>query len=255
MIILLPKRTLKFCLMILIMLVFVGGAYAHISEKRGRNNISDIVWAIETEEKVISLTFDDGPDPIYTPQILKILEENQVKSTFFTVGKQIVRFPEVARMMAESGQEIANHTYSHPYLDHISSDLLKSELEKADETIQQYTNTKPKLFRPPGGFYNNEIIKIAKEKGYKIILWSWTQQTRDWVNPGTEYIIKKVLSNAKNGDIVIFHDCGGDRSQTVNALEPIILGLKEKGFQMITVSELLTKGEQGKPITTLRLFE
>jgi len=254
MIILLSKRTLYFTLIPLVLLGLVGGAFAHISEKRGKN-IDDAVWAVETDEKVISFTFDDGPDPTFTPQILKILKKNEVKGTFFTVGKQIVRFPEVARMIVSDGHEIANHTYSHPYLNNLNLDQFHEELEKAHQTIMEYTKKEPTLFRPPGGFYNQDIISIAKEKGYKTILWSWTQQTRDWANPGTEYIIKKVLTNAKSGDIVIFHDCGGDRSQTVNALEPIIIGLKEKGFRLITVSELLTKGDNVKPITTLKLYE
>lgn len=254
MIILLSKKTLYFICVLFLFLGIAGGAFARISELRGRN-ISDVVWAVETEEKVISFTFDDGPDPIFTPQILEILKKNDVKCTFFTVGRQIVRFPEVAQKIAAEGHEIANHTYSHPYLDNIDLGQFKGELEKAHQTIVQYTQFQPTLFRPPGGFYNKEIIDIAKKEGYKIILWSWTQQTRDWANPGTEYIINKVLTNAKNGDIVIFHDCGGDRTQTVQALEPIITGLKEKGFQLVTVSELLTKGDNVQPITTIKLFE
>ncbi|ATW25139.1 polysaccharide deacetylase family protein [Candidatus Formimonas warabiya] len=254
MIILLSKRTLIGVLVVLMTVGFVGGAFAHISRERGKHDFSGIVWAVDTPEKVISLTFDDGPDPEYTPMILDILEKNGIKGTFFTVGKQVEDFPEIAKMIVEKGNEIANHTYTHPRLNRLRMDQLNVELEKAHQAIVAQTHVAPTLFRPPGGFYNEAIVDLAKKKGYKVILWSWTQDTKDWANPGTNNIIKKVLKNAENGDIVIFHDCGGNRMQTIKALQPVIDGLKKDGFKMITVSELLKKGET-KEVLNKSFFE
>jgi len=256
MIILVSKKTVVSAAAALILaVILVSGAFARLSLPRGRNDIDGVIWAVNTQEKAVALTFDDGPDPEYTSVILDILKKNGVKATFFTVGERVERFPKTSRAIVESGNEIANHTYSHPSLEQIKPKILTMELEKAHQAIVNTTNTEPALFRPPGGVYNDTIIDTAREKGYQVVMWSWTQDTRDWANPGTNMIVKKVVGNIANGDIIIFHDCGGNRSQTVNALQPIITALKAKGFDMITVSELLEKGEIVHQMTGTPLFE
>ncbi|MFB0828485.1 polysaccharide deacetylase family protein [Brevibacillus laterosporus] len=204
-------------------------------EKRG-----EAIWDLPTEKKAIALTFDDGPNETYTPQILELLQKYGVKSTFFTVGNRIKKNPKLTKQMVQQHHELANHTFTHPDLRRLSKQRLKIELESAQSMIQTTTGVVPTLFRPPGGSYNEKIVAAAKEMGYLVVMWSWHQDTKDWTNPGVQKIVNKVLKNVRNGDIILFHDHGGDRQQTVDALKIILPELKKRGFEMITVSELIS---------------
>lgn len=110
-----------------------------------------------------------------------------------------------------------------------------------NEVIYGITGTYPKLFRPVEGNYNDRLINIAVEQNFKVIMWSWHQDTEDWKNPGVQKIVEKVLTGTKPGDVILFHDGGGNRSQTVQALEKIIPKLKQQGYEFVTVSELMNK--------------
>lgn len=208
-------------------------------EERG-----EVVWDVKTEQKVIALTFDDGPNPAYTPQILDLLKQYNARCTFFLVGQRVKKFPQIARRIVAEGHEAGNHTFSHPYLHRSGAERIKDEIAKGGETIYAATGQKPKLFRSPGGYYNDKIVHESKSAGYKMIMWSWHQDTRDWSDPGVKKIVGKVLRNARKGDIVLFHDHGGDRRQTINALKEILPELQKRGFQFVTVSELLTLEKQ-----------
>ncbi|MGE5704369.1 MAG: polysaccharide deacetylase family protein [Clostridia bacterium] len=199
----------------------------------------EIVWEVPTAKRMIALTFDDGPDARYTPQIASLLKEYDAKATFFVVGTRVQKNPEIIRQLLKDGNELANHTYSHPDLRKISEQRLKEEVTKTQETIYAATGFTPKLFRPPGGYYSESLIRVVKDAGFQVIMWSWHQDTRDWSDPGVKKIVKKVLKNARNGDIVLFHDYGGARSQTVRALKEILPELHRRGFHFVTVSELL----------------
>lgn len=219
----------------------LSGAASAASDK-GREYYEtrgDIVWEVPTESRVIALTFDDGPDPVYTPQIAALLKQYQAKSTFFVVGNRVSQYPEIVKALANDKHEIANHTYNHPDIRRISSGRLLEEVQKTQETIYEATGIRPRLFRPPGGYYNQTVINTAKQAGFLVIMWSWHQDTRDWSDPGVKKIVDKVLNNARNGDIVLFHDYGGNRKQTLQALEQILPELKNRGYQFVTVSELM----------------
>ncbi len=155
------------------------------------------------------------------------------------MGSRVNSFPEVARLLASEQHELANHTYTHPDMRRISPEKLAQEVAKTQETIYEVTGTKPLLFRPPGGYYSESIVNIAKRAGALVIMWSWHQDTRDWSDPGVKKIVNKVLKNARNGDIVLFHDYGGNRKQTVQALKEILPELQNRGYQFVTVSELM----------------
>nr|WP_233566843.1 polysaccharide deacetylase family protein [Cohnella endophytica] len=200
----------------------------------------DIVWEVPMEEKLIALTFDDGPNPKTTPEILDLLAENGAKSTFFVVGKRMERFPEVVRREALEGHEVANHTYSHLYFTKgVSRKRIVEELEQAQNQIIDLTGQNCQWFRPPGGFYTDTVVDTVRKNGYTVILWSWHQDTQDWLAPGVSRIVNKVLNNARNGDIVLLHDHVDGSTQTVQALRTILPELKKRGFKMVTVSELL----------------
>ncbi|WP_227874393.1 polysaccharide deacetylase family protein [Tumebacillus algifaecis] len=221
-----------------------------LAQKRGRfyyERRGEVVWEVPTEQKVIALTFDDGPDPRYTPQILEILKKYHAKATFFVVGSRVEKFPEIAKREVKEGHELANHTYGHPTMTKISAESLREEIDKAEAVVTTVTGTKPSTFRPPGGVYNDTVVNTAKTAGYLVVMWSWNQDTRDWSNPGVDKIVDRVLSNVHNGGIVLFHDMGGDRSQTVSALEKIMPELVKKGYRFLTVSELL-QIKHGSPL-------
>ncbi|WP_442598901.1 polysaccharide deacetylase family protein [Neobacillus sp. D3-1R] len=212
--------------------------------KRGKfEKTGHVFWDIRTKEKLVALTFDDGPDPIYTPQILDALEKYDAKATFFVIGQEAERYPEIIKRQAKEGHELANHTYRHYFKDNFNKNKLKSELTTAGEVIEKLTGNPPALFRPIAGYYDEQIIDTAIESGYEVILWSWHQDTKDWSKPGVGKITNNVISDTKPGDIVIFHDAGGDRSQTVKAIENILEVLYEEGFKCVTVSEMLGRSE------------
>lgn len=199
-----------------------------------------MLWDIQTEEKVIALTFDDGPDPRYTSQILEVLAKYDAKATFFVLGKNAEKYPEIIKRQYNEGHELANHTYSHQFK---SSEIkLQDELKKTNDIIYDITGFAPTLFRPVGGMYTDNIINTAYKSGYKVVIWSWHLDTLDWKNPGVSKISKKVLDGASPGDVVLFHDGGGNRAQTVKALEQILPELQKRGYKFVTISELMEDG-------------
>ncbi len=225
-----------------IFILFFSIAYVSLASDKGRPYYEKkgyILWDIKTEEKVIALTFDDGPHATYTPEILNLLTKYDAKATFFVIGERAEQFPDLILELANKGHEIANHTYTHAYS--ITPEKLETELKKTNEIIHDITGIYPLLYRPVGGRYDDDIINTAVSNGYKVVLWSWHQDTKDWKSPGIINIVTTVLSGAKPGDIVLFHDAGGNRSQTVRALEEILPELKKQGYEFLTVSELLDR--------------
>lgn len=226
----------------LILMLGTSSAYAKPVQKNRQyyEERGEIVWEVPTHDKLIALTFDDGPDPVQTPQILALLKQYQAKGTFFVLGKWAEKFPELVMQEQQEGHEVANHTYAHTYaVKSTARDKFTQDMVAAEQSITDAGVPRPLLFRPPGGFYNDMVIDVAKQKGYTIVLWSWHQDTRDWASPGIAAITNKVLKNVRNGDIVLFHDKVEGRAQTVAALKVILPKLQQEGYRFVTVSELL----------------
>ncbi|MCM3490594.1 polysaccharide deacetylase family protein [Alkalihalophilus marmarensis] len=217
---------------------------AHQSDRSYYEEKGDVVWEVKTKHQMVALTFDDGPDIRYTNTILDLLAEHNASATFFVVGNRVEEAPEVAKRIIKEGNEIANHTNTHPNLSTLSQSELDKEIKDAEQAIFNVTGARPNLFRPPLGLYNDEIVHNIRENDYIAVMWSWHQDTYDWRNPGVEAIVNKVLKNITNGDIILFHDYGGDRSQTVKALAIILPELQKKGYQFVTVSELLKEDKK-----------
>ncbi|SMF70405.1 MULTISPECIES: polysaccharide deacetylase family protein [Paenibacillus] len=213
----------------------VHGKQRSYYEERG-----DIVWEVPTQEKYIALTFDDGPDEQQTPKILELLEKYHAKATFFVVGDRVKRFPDIVKMEQAAGHEIGNHSYHHPSLHRLGLSALKEEMTMTQEAVLETTGRKPVLFRPPGGYYNDAIVELTKHHNLQMILWSWHQDTKDWTSPGVQRIVRKVLDNARNGDIILMHDYVYNSTQTIEALKVILPELQRRGYRFVTVSELLT---------------
>ena len=234
------KRNLMIILSVGFLLVssfFVNTTHATDKGREYYEKTGKVVWEIQTTEKVVALTFDDGPHPIYTEQILNLMDQYGAKGTFFLVGEQAEKNSEVVLRMYEDGHEIANHTYTHPFTKSVP-DIIK-EMDQTNEVLYNITGYAPTLFRPVEGHYTDQLINEVANKGYKMVMWSWHQDTEDWRDPGVNHIVRKVLNGIGAGNIVLFHDGGSDRTQTVQALEIILPELKKQGYRFITVSEML----------------
>ncbi|MBN3555701.1 polysaccharide deacetylase family protein [Fictibacillus nanhaiensis] len=231
---------LSFLFLLIGCLFFSNVTHAEIINRFQIEDRGDVIWEVPNQNKQVAITFDDGPDPLYTPQILDVLKENGVHATFFLTGKRMKQYPEIVERELTEGHEIANHTYNHPSFHNISSERVLNEVTKTETLIDPHMHKNYiKLFRPPGGTVTINTINVLKKEGYKIILWSWHQDSRDWTNPGVGYIVNHVLNHIKCGDIILLHDSGGNRQQTVEALKTILPKLKENGYEIVKVDEIL----------------
>ena len=185
----------------------------------------------------IALTFDDGPHPYRTDDILDLLERYGIKATFFVIGENVSYYPEPFKRAVALGHEIGNHTYHHTLLSKTCEQTIAPEIRKTDEIIFKTAGYRPRLFRPPEGAYGECALKAARSMNYSTIL--WTVDTRDWERPPAQAIVDNVLQNTGGGSILLFHDYMHKSAHTMEALEILIPRLLEKGYEFVTVSELI----------------
>jgi peptidoglycan-N-acetylglucosamine deacetylase len=185
----------------------------------------------------VALTFDDGPDAVYTPQILSILEQYGVKATFFCIGKQVLANTRIVQQVYNDGDVIASHTWSHPDLTKLSAASIQTQLHLTSDAIGNAIGVHPILFRPPYGAYNNFVQGQVAQTGLTTVMWS--VDTRDWTRPGVYGIVNTALAFARNGSIILMHDGGGNRSETVEAVPIIIRTLLQRGFKLVTMIQLI----------------
>ncbi len=197
-----------------------------------------MIEKVETPRKMVAVTFDDGPNPVYTPRILDLFKNVSGKATFFMIGEHMVMYPEIVKTAIALGHEIGNHTYSHPDLTLINRRECLHEIQYADEVIKNFTGRKPEVFRPPYFRYNEDVEFIVNIFGYRTI-GAVNVDALDWEQPGRDHIIAKTRECISNGVILLFHDGFGDRSQTVEAVEVLIEELFIQGYEFVTVSDLL----------------
>ncbi|MGG4401175.1 polysaccharide deacetylase family protein [Paenibacillus amylolyticus] len=189
-------------------------------------------------EKVVAFTFDDGPHPVYTPQVLEIFRRAGGQATFFMIGQEMENHPEIAAEVHREGHEIANHTYTHPNLTELTLEEAGEELQRAENLVQKVTGQPARCFRPPYFGVNDDILSLAAERGYRTI-GAVNGDAKDWDNPGVEHILEHTRSVVKPGSVLIFHDGYGERSQTVEAVGVLVEELVAEGYRLVTVSELL----------------
>lgn len=224
----------KNILSFMVILILLTSFYTVYSEEQ---NNDVFIRNGSRDEKLIALTFDDGPHPKETNEILDVLNKYKVKATFFVVGKHCNWYSKPLIRAAKEGHEIGNHTFNHPDISNLSSNDIKEEIRLCEDAISKLTGKKPTLFRPPFGSYNqSELGEIAKECGYKIVLWN-TVDARDWKNPPPLQTSDIITNKAQNGDIILLHDYGTEN--TVKALDVIIPTMMDKGYKFVTVSELI----------------
>jgi peptidoglycan/xylan/chitin deacetylase (PgdA/CDA1 family) len=200
-------------------------------------------------QKVIALTFDDGPWTGSTAQILDILKKNNIKGTFFIVGQMLKEHPDLGVRIVTEGHVIANHTWTHRYHS-MNPQVAAYEVESTSDLIYQTTGVKTTLFRPPGGMMNNGVAAYARNQKYTIVMWS--ADSLDYSRPALSRLISNVTRASKPGGIVLMHDGGGNRSRTVQALPQIINHFKKQGYSFVTVPELLEMQDKDKKLMTAK---
>jgi peptidoglycan/xylan/chitin deacetylase (PgdA/CDA1 family) len=185
-----------------------------------------------TSGKVVYLTFDDGPSR-YTPAVLNVLKSYDAKATFFVVGSQIRTREAMTRRIAREGHSVQNHTWRHPNLTRLSSTEISSQFTRTNRAIRRQGIPQPVCQRPPYGALNNRVRRVSQTLGMRTVMWSL--DANDWRRPGASAIARRVVRGTSNGTIVLMHDGGGNRSQTVTALKSALRTLKARGYRFETL--------------------
>ncbi|WP_336773612.1 polysaccharide deacetylase family protein [Paenibacillus sp. MMO-58] len=201
-----------------------------------------LIQSVNTSSKAVAFTFDDGPNPVYTPELLEIFAEAGGKATFYMIGEQISAHPEVARLVHEQGHEIGNHSYTHPNMTELSDEEFESELSRTEELINQVTGARAATMRLPYLAGDERVHAMLERDGYPSI-GALNMDAKDWDMPGVDHILETTRREVRNGSILIFHDGFGDRSQSVEAVRVLTKELTASGYQLVTVSELLRLAE------------
>jgi len=198
----------------------------------------NLITQVDTRgERIIALTFDDGPDPRFTPDVLDILAKKEVKATFFVIGESAERFPGLVEQAILEGHEIENHTYSHPELDQREPVSFYEELIRCERVIHRVTGRSPSYFRPPKRLYNNEVVKTAQLNGYQVVLWTVAMENKN--DRTVKDVVKRVMKKVKPGAIILAHDGTLNRSLTIRALPVLIDELHKQGYRLVTLKELM----------------
>ncbi|HZX05476.1 polysaccharide deacetylase family protein [Kribbella sp.] len=184
--------------------------------------------------KYVVLTFDDGPDAEYTPKVLDVLAKYDAKATFFEVGQNVRKHPELTKRIHDAGHSVQNHTWDHSDLRKLTAAKFQQEVSSTDQAIRAQTGSTPTCLRPPYGGVSATVRQRARQLGKGLVV--WTVDSRDWTKPGTAAIVQRVLKNVHSGSVILMHDGGGNRAQTVAALPAILTALKAQGYGFRTLS-------------------
>jgi peptidoglycan/xylan/chitin deacetylase (PgdA/CDA1 family) len=211
------------------------GAFSHNSALFGR-----VLSRLPGDEPIVSLTFDDGPNPHATPAILDVLARERVQGTFFVLGRHAERWPELVRRTAQEGHQLANHGYWHRKLHRRSPAYVREDLARGTTAIERAAGVRPRHFRAPHGFRSPWVTPIARHLGQRTV--GWSLGVWDSARPGADEIVRRALRGMRAGSILLLHDgdgydAEGDRMQTAEALPGIIAGLREHGFRFSTLPD------------------
>lgn len=230
------------------LLKFGGRSYNHLM-----NTYLSTITGGQTDQRIVALTFDDGPTPDGTPHILDILDFYHIKATFFQLGQHVTAHPDLAREVAQRGHIIGNHTFSHSRLPDLDPMQVAQELIQGRRAIRDHTGIDPHLMRPPHGSQSTSTVLTARLLGHTIIHWSVSGD--DWHGDPASLIVERVLAKVKPGCIILLHDgwmaspeqdspptadtSPADRTPTITALPVIIRNLLQQGYQFVTIPEML----------------
>lgn len=181
----------------------------------------------------IALTFDDGPHPQWTPAALSMLRRLDIRATFFLIGSQVDAHPDLARAIAADGHVLANHTWSHADLAKTTSDTTHAQIARASDAIEKACGSRPAMFRSPYGVWSERVLVTCAAMDLRPVAWS--VDPKDWARPAAEQITTRVLAQTHPGSIILTHDGGGNRSQTISALRDVLPRLRDKGYTFVTL--------------------
>ncbi|MBR5301786.1 MAG: polysaccharide deacetylase family protein [Clostridia bacterium] len=196
------------------------------------------VYNVDTQEKVLSISFDAAWGRANTEEILNILDRYDVKTTFFLVGFWAEKHPDLVRELVARGHEIGNHSATHPHMNSLTRAQMAEELRRCSNLVQSITGTPTTLFRPPYGEYNDDVVRVSREMGYECV--QWNVDSLDWKNLGKENMVRQCTKSVNPGDIVLFHN---DSKYILEALPEILEYYTRAGYKIIPVSQLLLEGE------------
>lgn len=185
---------------------------------------------VDVNAPMVALTFDDGPNPEYTNRILTVLTDNYSHATFFVVGTNAEKYPDILQKIVLSGNEIGNHTYSHANLTDIDSAEVEEEIDKVNRIVKKSTGEITTVIRPPYGAYNDEVLNQLQQP---VVLWDL--DTEDWDSRNAQTIVENIITNIDDGDIILMHDI---YESTAEAVELLVPRLKEMGFQVVSVGKM-----------------
>lgn len=188
----------------------------------------------------VALTFDDGPSAAYTPKVLDILKRHGAKATFFVLGQLAVNHKDILARAVAEGHEVGAHTWSHINMSSSSDEKIISEMDRTNAVITEAIGRRPLIMRPPYGATNKHILDLMMSR-YGMASIMWNVDTQDWKHPGVSVVTDRVLSRARNGSIILLHDI---HASTLAAVEGIVTGLQNRGFRLVTVSELIEMGRR-----------
>ncbi len=214
------------------------GVWQEVSVSNTVNGRELPIYSVETRERKVALSFDATWGNEYTKQILEVLRKYNVKATFFLTGNWVKNYPDDVKQIQQEGHDIGNHSENHRTMSQLSKEDCKEEIMSVHDKVKTLTGVEMELFRVPYGDYDDQIIKTAQACGYKVIQWSI--DSLDWKDYGAESIEKTVLENKalKNGAIILMHN---GATYTKDALEAVITGIREKGYEFVPISKLLYK--------------
>ncbi len=202
------------------------------------NSRNKIIHEVRTEQKLIAFTFDDGPNPDYTPQFMEIFQAYGGHATFYVIGERVDQHPELAHSIHEGGHELGNHTWTHPHMTELSVEERGIELERTAERIVQITGARPTTFRPPYLDVDEALLELTASSNCYTI-GAMNLSANDWEQPGVDWILDHTRNCIYGGSILLFHDGFGDRSQSLEAVRILVPEVVAQGYRLVTVRELL----------------
>jgi peptidoglycan/xylan/chitin deacetylase (PgdA/CDA1 family) len=246
-----------------VVLLFAGALGAFLGYELFEQPTNQIFGRTLTQgpsnERVVALTFDDGPNPPYTTQILDVLEKEHVHATFFLVGRAVAAYPDIVRREIRDGDAIGNHTWEHRHLIVMTRTQIHRSLQRTSDAIYHATGVRTNLMRPPFGARDWSVMQVARKLGYTVVMWS-VPLARDWEYPAAGTIARRILPHVTDGSIIVLHDgnrgqlCGKgklgahvcDRSSDIEATKMIVETLKREGYRFVTIPELIAAGKSAK---------
>lgn len=247
MFVILRKRTLVLLFSSILFLGFSWGAYNYAAHPNMQNwkDQNLVITDVKTNQKVVSLTFDDGPDPKNTPAVLDVLKKHHTPATFFLVGNRAETNPALVKRIAGEGHEIGNHSMSHADYNKKEIEFIHNDIKQCNDVIHKICGQRPELYRPPGGYLSYDLVALTQKEKLKIAYWTYQQDSKDW-KPGRKpsQIADHIVKHIKPGQIIILHDGSSNGLATAKALDILIPELKDREYKFITMRDLIRMGNK-----------